>query len=171
MPNGHNRRTILRRGAVLGLGAVGIGGIASRAAAAASSGSSPAWHTAVVSGVRDGSVQVERAGSWFRLEGFPAGWQVAVGDKVAVAPALTGSGVSAQPVSHWTTMSAAPATLRTDAHVGGGAGPVMEPATVVQPSLAAKRQRGARTAAPLRVAVADRASSGGADRVIAIREA
>ncbi len=105
------------------------------------------------------------------MEGFPAGWNVAIGDNVAVAPSLATTGLSAQPVSHWVTMSAAPGDLRPDTPVGGTGGPVMVAATMLEPSLSAKRQRGSRTLTPVMAAVADRASSAGADRILAMREA
>lgn len=115
----------------------------------------------------DGTVHAN--GNWLPAEGFPKGWQVAVGDDVAVLPALQGSGMSAHPVVHWEHILDAPANLAIGSTIGGNAGPLITPATVLTPVLTAGLRHGDSQTRPLKVAIADR-SAGGTQRAFSVRE-
>jgi hypothetical protein len=123
----------------------------------------------VVSEVRGGAVRVNGSYQWLRLEGFPDRWRALAGDKVVVAPSPAGAGLSVQPLLHWMTAQAAPASLVAGARIGGAQGPVIDRATVVAAGLTGARSTGVRVPRQLMVAVADRTSSPG--RAVAIREA
>jgi hypothetical protein len=170
------RRSILRGGLTI-LGAAGIGtafgSAASRANAATqatSSGGTGRW--AVVSEVRNGTVRVDGGiTGWFRIEGFPEGWQVVAGDKVTIAPSVEREGMSAFPSAHWITVTAAPADLRPGSRLGHADGPEVVAATVVGDEITARRSVGDTEAKALRVAVADHMSSQAPDRALTIRTA
>lgn len=170
-----SRRSILRGGlAILGAAGFGtaFGSAASRVNAATRATSTGTGRAAVVSEVRDGTVRVDGAiTGWFRIEGFPEGWQVVAGDKVTIAPSVEREGVSAFPSAHWVTATAAPTDLRPGARIGLADGPKMVAATVVGDEITARRSIGDTEAKVLRVAVADHVSSQAYDRVLAIRTA
>jgi len=123
----------------------------------------------VVSEVRGGAVRVNGGDQWLRLEGFPDRWRALAGDKVVVAPSPTGAGLSVQPLLHWMTTQAAPASLVAGARLGGAQGPVIDRATMVAAGLTGARGAGASTPRPLMVAVTGATSSVG--RAFSIREA
>jgi hypothetical protein len=172
MPGGETRRALLR-GAGLVLGAAGFGTLfGSAAARAGAAGGAPAGEAkaAVVTEVRDGTVRVDgKITGWFRTEGFPEGWQVAVGDKVTVAASLETAGLSAYPVAHWVPLTAAPADLKRGARVSHDNGPEIVAATILDPGLTARHRVGDRASRPLMVAVADHVPSQGTERAFAIR--
>jgi hypothetical protein len=170
-----SRRSILRAGLSI-LGAAGFGtafgSAASRANAATRATSTGTGRAAVVSEVRNGTVRVDGTiTGWFRIEGFPEGWQVIAGDKVTIAPSVEREGVAAFPSAHWVTAAAAPADLRPGARIGLADGPEMVAATVVGDEITVQRSVGDTAAKVLRVAVADHVSSQAPDRVLAIRAA
>jgi hypothetical protein len=161
MSRGRTRRSIL-----YGAGFVVAGAAVPSPARAAGT---PSWRIGTVTTVRDGAVQVDGSTDWLPLEGFPDGWEALVDDRVAVAPSATGEGESANPLMHWTSGVAPPADLRPGQRVNGGSGPRVVEATLLDPELAGQRRRGVRTPASLRLAVGDRASPDGVERVLAIR--
>jgi len=123
-----------------------------------------------VTAVRGGTVQVRDAGGWLAVEGFPTGWQVLVGDNVAVGPSVAGAGTVARPLEYWTTVVAAPGALKAGQALNGTDGPVVDAATVVEPALAGQLSAGTTAQRELRVAVVERAAPDGLERILAIRE-
>jgi hypothetical protein len=156
------------------LGAAGFGTVFGAERLSARTGSGPPTGNAqggVVSKVGDEAIRVEgKISGWVRPEGFPEGWQVAVGDRVVVAPSVETTGVAAFPRIHWVPVTAAPADLTPGARLGRSDGPEITAATILDEKLTAQRRTGARKAMPLMVAVADHVASYGPDRVIAIRK-
>jgi hypothetical protein len=117
-------------------------------------------------------VRVEgKISGWVRAEGFPEGWQVAVGDRVLVAPSVEAAGVAAFPRTHWMPVTAAPADLMPGARLGGSDGPEITAATILDPGLITQRRTESRDPIPLMFAVADHVRSYGPERVFAIRGA
>jgi hypothetical protein len=167
----HTRRTVLRGGGLATLGALGVAGAAERASAKTATHGSPGFRVAVVEQVSGTRVKIAGEDAWLPVEGFPDGWRVLEGDKVAVARSLQTNGVSAQPLVHWVSASASPADLVPGTRIGGVGGPEVVQATVLGLGLPGQRNRGLRLRTPLMVAVADRASTNGTDRAIAVREA
>ena len=171
------RRTVLRGAGLTAFGAAGFGAVfGADRLVSRKTGSTPAGNAAgaVVSkvGGADGTVQVEGTVSgWFRAEGFPDGWQVAVGDRVTVAPSEEAAGVAVFPHTHWISFSAAPASLVPGIRLGGADGPEMVAATVLEPGLVAQRSSGRADVMPLMAAVADTVSPDGPERVFAVRRA
>jgi hypothetical protein len=156
------------------LGAAGFGTVfgAERLSARAT-GDAPTGNAqrAVVSKVGDGVIRVEgKVSGWIRPEGFPEGWQVAVGDRVVVAPSVETTGVAAFPRTHWVAVTAAPADLAPGARIGHPDGPEITAATILDEGLIVQRRAGAREAMPLMAAVADHVASYGPERVLAIRK-
>jgi len=169
------RRTMLRGAGLGALGAAGFGTVfgAERLSARTGSGPPPAGNArgAVVSKVGDGVIRVEgKISGWVRPEGFPEGWQFAVGDRVVVAPSVETTGVAAFPRIHWVSVTAAPADLTPGARLGHSDGPEITSATIVDEGLIAQHRAGAREAMPLMAAVADHVASYGPERVVAIRK-
>jgi hypothetical protein len=170
-----SRRSILRAGLSI-VGAAGFGAAsgsaASHANAATRTTSTGAGRVAVVSEVRNGTVRVDgTVTGWFRLEGFPEGWQVIAGDKVTISPSVEREGVCAFPSAHWVTATAAPADLRAGARMGPANGPQMVTATALDEEITARRSVGDTEAKVLRVAVVDHVSVQAPDRILAIRSA
>lgn len=169
------RRTVLRGAGLTAFGAAGFGTVfGADRLVGRNTGSTPAGNAAgaVVSKVGDGDgmVQVEgKVSGWFAAEGFPDGWQMAVGDKVTVAPSTETTGVAAFPHTHWISFSAAPADLVPGIRLGGPGGPVMVAATILDPGLIAQRKAGRSDVMPLIASVADSAPSAGPERVFAVR--
>jgi|CZLB01.1.fsa_nt_gi hypothetical protein len=172
MAGRETRRTVLGRAGLV-LGAAGFGTIFGNAASrarAASGASTGDVGAAVVSEVRDGTVRVDgKITGWFRIEGFPEGWQVAAGDQVTVAPSLETTGLSAYPRAHWVPATAAPADLELGARISHDNGPEIVAATVLDAGLIAQRRVGDRGSRPLMVAVADHLPSQGTERALTIR--
>lgn len=166
MTGDETRRTLLSRAGLVALGVAVGKGVNANASPA-----SPEARVAMITGVQGGAVEIEGAPGWLPVEGFPEGWQPLVGDEVAVAPSLAGDHLSAQPLVHWVTTAASPADLLPTSSVGGAGGPEVVAATVLEPDLSDRRQRGDRAPTPLKAAVGARASSGGGERIVAIREA
>jgi hypothetical protein len=168
------RRTVLRGAGLGALGATGFGTVFGAERLSARTGNRPPAGNAqrgVVSKVGDGVIRVEgKMSGWIRPEGFPEGWQVAVGDRVVVAPSVENTGVAAFPRIHWVSVTAAPADLTPGARLGHSGGPEITAATIVDEGLIAQRRAGAREAMPLMAAVADHVASYGPERVVAIRK-
>lgn len=167
MSRNHTRRSLLRNGGLAAAGGLGLVGLTAGPAAAASSHQE---RIAVVHSASGGLVAVDGGVTVLPAEGFPDGWQLLAGDRVAVASSLAREGMAAFPVAHWISAEAAPAGLRPGARFAGGDGPEVTAATILTPGLAAARAGLLRARRFLRVAVADRVSSVGPDRAIAIRE-
>jgi hypothetical protein len=173
-PN-QTRRNLLRGVGLAGLGAgaAGVGGLLSGADASATDTQVSPWsshsgrRTAVVSQVSDGTVQV-REGDRFQLEGFPVGWQVVPGDTVAIAPSLDMAGMSARPMNRWITAVAAPADLKPGMRIGGTEGAEIVSATVFGEEFDRLPRAKDHTPIKLRVAVADRVSTQGPARALAV---
>ncbi len=167
----HQGRT--RRNFLYGAGFVAAGGGAVVAGVAASGqrAGSPSWRIGAVSAVRAGAVQVDGTAQWLPMEGFPDSWEALVGDQVAIAASATGHGDSANPMIHWVNAVAAPDELRPGLRLNGGAGPQVVAATVLDPGLAAQRERGVRASATLRVAIGDRAAADASHRILSIQPA
>lgn len=166
MPRSHTRRSLLRNGGLAAVGGLGLVGWGAGSAAAASSRQE---RIAVVNSASGGLVTVDGGTTALPAEGFPDGWQLLAGDKVAIAPSLLREGMAAFPVSHWIAAEAAPASLRPGVRFVGSGGPEMTATTVLAPGLAAARAGRMSTPRFLWVAVVDRVSSVGPDRAIAIR--
>jgi hypothetical protein len=163
----HTRRNLLRNVGLTAIGSLGLTGLGAGPAAAASSGQE---RIAVVNSSADGQVLVDGGATVLPVEGFPDGWQLLAGDKVAVAPSLSHEGLAAFPVAHWIAAEAAPSALRPGARFAGSDGPAVTSATILAPGLAAAQAEGKRDSRFLLIHVADRVSSVGTDRALAIRE-
>lgn len=171
MHQGRTRRSVLAGSGVLAIGA-GLAGTTARASAATRPGTDARYRIAVVDAVHAGGrVSVAGDPSTLRVEGVPPGWQVAVGDKVAVGPSPDMAGVTAQPLNHWVTYSASAEDLVPGHRLGGPAGPMVIGATSISASLSAYRSNGDRAVRRLSVAITDRLVPDSAQRILAIREA
>ena len=166
MRRGVTRRVVLKRAGLVAAGAA-VADVTLTSGADAATKSTA--HPAVVTQGGSETVQVAGEATRLRLEGFPPGWNATAGDRVAVAPSLEASGVSAQPVCHWVSAKVAPADLRSTASLAIAGSPTITDSTVLDPRLLPRRRVGDRTLRPVRVAVADRATPG-PRRVIAIRQ-
>lgn len=175
MRQDHTRRSVLA-----GAGAIALGGAGLAAGVAATRGSTahraaaadPRFRIAAVTAVHDdGRVSVAGEARALRLEGVPAGWQAAVGDKVAVGPSLDTGGVTAQQLIRGMPYSGSAAQLVPGRRLGSPAGPRMTGVTIVPASLAALRGRGDQTVRSLYLAIADRAAQDSMLRIVGVREA
>jgi hypothetical protein len=148
-----------------------VAGAATRSSTASRPATDTRFGIAVVNAVHDGG-RVSVAGNprTLRLEGVPAGWQAAVGDKVAVGPSRDMGGISAQQLISWVSYSGSAAELVPGQRLGGPAGPLMTGATTVPPPLAALRGKGDNTIRPFDLAIADREAQDSKQRIIAVRE-
>jgi hypothetical protein len=171
MHQGRTRRSVLAGSGALAIGA-GLAGTTACASSATRPGTDAQYRIAVVDTVHAGGrVSVAGGPSTLRVEGVPPGWQVAVGDKVAVGPSPDTAGLTAQPLNHWVTYSASAADLVPGHRLGGPGGPMMIGATRISASLSAYRSNGDRTVRRLSAAITDRLAPDSAQRILAIREA
>lgn len=126
----------------------------------------PTSQDAVVVAVSQAGVEVDGRSGILNPEGFPEGWVVNVGDRVALEPTLTrGTGeICVFPRAHWSTR-----TL-TAAEVTRGAALPSDPSLIVDPAAAIDGQApGAGKAASIRLCIADRSAGPGPDRIICAR--
>jgi hypothetical protein len=165
-----SRRNVLRGVGLAALGTTAVVAPASSAQASPQKATSPGWHVAEVIAVRDGSVLVRGSREWLMVEGFPDGWQILVGDNVAVAASLAGKGLAAGPLTHWISVVAAPSELKPGQALNGTNGPRVVEATILSTELESQRRTGTLTQRNLRVSVAERAAPDGLERIFAIRE-
>lgn len=152
------RRAALRRGTAILVGSGAA--VAFPAIAEATDGPARTGH---VDAVQDGAVRLQGESVWLETRGFPPGWEIEVGDRVAVlSPAASGDTEDlVYPLVHWE-----PGVLSDRGLVSGApGGPEMrlEPATIYS-SAGASNSQGS-----VMACVADH-QGGGPDRVIAIRD-
>jgi hypothetical protein len=117
-----------------------------------------------------GRVSVAGDSRALRLEGVPAGWKAAAGDRVAVGPSLDTGGVTAQQLIGWVAYSGSAAELVPGRRLGGPAGPLMTGATTISPPLAELRGKGDQAIRPFDLAIADSEAPDSMQRIIAVRE-
>jgi len=174
MRQDRTRRSVLAGAGVIALGGAGVaaGAAARGSAAPRAAAADPRFRIAVVNAVHDGGrVSVAGDARALRLEGVPAGWQAAVGDKVAVGPSLDTGGVTAQQLIHWVAYSGSAAELVPGRRLGGPAGLRMTGATTVPPPLSTLRGNGDQAIRPFNLAIADRGVPDSEQRIVAVREA
>lgn len=146
--------------------ALAVGGGAAAILPGMAEASSPGLARAAYVGAvnDDGAVQLQGESDWLATAGFPSGWVINVGDRLAVlAPPLSGQAQSvAVPLGHWETGQMTDGAL---APAPGEAPMEAEAATIYIGSLdgASASQGG------VEVFVADQLG-GGAGRAMAIRE-
>jgi hypothetical protein len=168
------RRSFLAGAGVIALGGAGVAaGAAARGSAAPHAAATDSrYRVAVVNAVHDGGrVSVAGDARALRLEGVPAGWQPAVGDKVAVGPSLDTGGVTAQQLIRGMAYSGSAAQLVPGRRLGGPAGPRMTEATIVPAPLAALQRKGDQAVRSLHLAIAEREAQDSMLRIVGVHEA
>jgi hypothetical protein len=162
-----SRRRFLMRSGGLAAAFSGSFALSPRGVVAAVTSSAPHNPVSVGSVVAAGITPAGGTGI-IPTEGFPARWNVLVGDHVVLAPSLEDpeDGVRALPVAHWTDRTLVPAELAPGSMLPGqnGAAPAEFQNGTVLP--VGPRPTGE---VPANVCVVDRDPAPGPDRVIAVR--
>lgn len=157
------RRFVLRSGGLLAAVSAPFALSPSRVMGALNSSSAVEGMKSVVSSM-PGRVRVAGVDGLIRTDGFPGGWEVAVGDRVAVL-ADGSSGLTAFPAVHWQPEIIDSRELAPGATFGGNSSFRLDAAAVLA-NVPESDAAGPRAA---NICVVDRDSRQGPDRVISIR--
>lgn len=137
------RKQLLARAGRLLFGvSAGLAGGASLAHARSSAPFSGV-NVGLVTGVREGSVQVDGALEWIPIDGFPDGWTPALGDRMLIGTALAEPSRStvAYPLVEAVPVEVSPAGLRPGARLRTEPSGEIVASTIVSPDLASGRSR------------------------------